>query len=55
MYENSLCCLEAENDIIWTKEYLYKKEPYPKTRIIEETKDISHLRQDWWMYDDIPF
>lgn len=20
-----------------------------------ETPDISHLHEDWWMYDDIPF
>ena len=34
-YENSLCCIEAEQDIIWTKGYLYKKEKYPKTSFLE--------------------
>lgn len=53
-YDESICCLEAEQDLIWTKEYLYKKERFPKERL-KAIPDISHLHQEWWMYDDIPF
>lgn len=54
-YENSICCFEAENDIIWSKEFLYKKNFFPKEEHYRETPDISHLHEDWWMYEDIPF
>ena len=54
-YEDSICCIEAEQDIIWSKEFLYKRNHYPKEKLLTPTPDISHLHQDWWMYDDLPF
>lgn len=54
-YENSLCCLDAENNYLWTKDYLYRREQYPKENHYTPAPDISHLHQDWWMFDDIPF
>ena len=54
-YEDSLCCMEAEQDIIWTDDYLYKKERFPKERLLEPAPDISHLHKDNWMFDYIPF
>lgn len=53
-YENSLCCMEAEQDIIWTKGYLYKKERYPKTKL-KDVPDISHMHKEDWIFDYIPF
>jgi hypothetical protein len=42
-YENSLCCMDAEQDIIWTKGYLYKKEKYPKTSFLKPDEiDVSN-------------
>lgn len=26
-FEDSICCIEAEQDIIWSKEFLYKRNP----------------------------
>lgn len=54
-YDESICCLDAEQDLIWSNSFLYKREHYPKKKISEETLDISHLHQDWWMYPDVPF
>lgn len=53
-YEDSICCWQAEQDIIWTKQFLYKRNP-PVSEQYELAPDISHLHEDWWMFDYIPF
>lgn len=54
-YEDSLCFLDAECDTIWTNGYLYKKEFYPQERWFKPAPDISHMRDETWLYDDIPY
>lgn len=54
-YESSICLGEAEQNIIWSKGFLYKRNFFPKEEHYRETPDISHLHEDWWMYEDIPF
>lgn len=54
-YDDSICCVEAEQNIIWSKEFLYKRNYFPKERTLKDVPDISHMHQSWWMYDDIPF
>lgn len=56
-FENDfpICLTEAENDIIWSKGFLYKRNYYPKNIEFKNPPDITHLHQSWWMYDDIPF
>ena len=54
-YESSICLGEAEQNIIWSKGFLYKRNFFPKEEHYRETPNISHLHQDWWLFDDIPF
>ncbi len=54
-FEDSICCIDAELDTIWTNGFLYKRNYYPKEHHYKEPPDISHLHQDWWMFDDIPY
>lgn len=53
-YEESWCCMEAEQDTIWDKAFLYKRNT-PHKSTFKEAPDISHLHEDWWMFDHIPF
>ena len=50
-YDESICCMEAEQDLIWTKEYLYKREYFPKK------SDIEFKPEDFGggMFEGIPF
>lgn len=54
-FEDSLCCLDAESDIIWTNGFLYKRNTYPEKSYYKSPPDISHLRTDDWLFDYIPF
>lgn len=54
-YENTICCAEAEQNIIWEKWFLYKRNFFSKEHHYKEPPDISHLHQDWWMFGDIPY
>ncbi len=42
-YDTSLCAMWAENNLLWTDGYLYKKEYYSKdkTGLNEDEKDIE--------------
>ena len=40
-FENTWCCMEAEQDIIWSKEFLYKKNAPTKDKIEIEEEDFE--------------
>lgn len=52
-YEDSICCIDAEQDLICSKEY-FKRKYYPPKDFIYPP-DMSYKHQEWWMYEDIPF
>ncbi len=49
-----ICIMEAENDIIWSNEYLYRKETYFNN---PETSFIKFTEEDYQggLFDGIPF
>lgn len=41
-YDDSICFMEAENDLIWSKNYLYKKEIWTKEKTFSvEDEDLD--------------
>ena len=42
-FEESWCCMEAEQDIVWSKEFLYKRNLPTKTRYTSLTPEEEEM------------
>lgn len=42
-YEDSICCWQAEQDIVWSKEFLYKRNPPVQTRYTSLTPEEEEM------------